>query len=234
LRGFRIELGEIETLLAAQPEVQSAAVLVREDTPGDQRLVAYCLPRDGTLGEQGEWSRALRERLKATLPAFMVPATIVWLERWPMNANGKLDRKALPAPDASDAPAASTPYRKPETAVEEIVAGVWGEVLGLAQVGTEHDFFDVGGHSLLAMQAASRISRLFGRRVTLRSFFQHSTIRSFAAALVAEETTPGRTDAVARALIKLRDMTPEERERRRAAAAASASQKNPGTRDGHE
>jgi hypothetical protein len=225
LRGFRIELGEIESILAAQPEVQSAVVLVREDVPGDQRLVAYCVGEDEASARPPmaqALSGTMRERLRETLPAYMLPSAFVWLDAWPLTPNGKLDRKALPAPDATGAVSAA-PFQAPENPVEEIIAGTWRDVLHIPTVSVNADFFDLGGHSLLAMQVVSAISRLFTREMTLRSFFEHSTIRGCATILVAEEETPGRTLAVARALVRLRDMSPEERERRRAATESKRS-----------
>ena len=232
LRGFRIELGEIESVIAARPTVQSAVVIVREDTPGDQRLIAYCVGvRSLSPAAATEASGELREHVKRTLPSYMIPSAFVWLDAWPLTPNGKLDRKALPAPDSAES-GIGTPFRSPETALEEIISSVWKEVLRTPKVGTDDDFFDLGGHSLLAMQAVSRLSRLFDRSVMLRIFFQHPTIRSFATSFAADEKTPGRTEAVARALVRLRDMTPEERERRRSAAQARGQ--TPATRDGNE
>jgi len=225
LRGFRIELGEIESTLSAQPEVQSSVVLVREDVPGDQRLVAYCVGEDEDSARPAvaqTLSATMRERLRAVLPAYMLPSAFVWLDAWPLTPNGKLDRKALPAPDTSGSANAST-FKAPETPVEEIIAGVWRDVLRVATISVDADFFELGGHSLLAMQVVSAVSRLFGREVSLRSFFEHSTIRGMSSTLVAGEETPGRTLALARALVRLRDMSPEERERRRAAATQSGS-----------
>ena len=228
LRGFRIELGEIEMVLTSQPGVRSAVALVREDVPGDQRLVAYCVAEDGA--GPSEWG-VLRDRLKASLPSYMVPSAIVWLESWPLTPNGKLDRSALPAPvaDGSKDPAS---FRTPENPVEEVIGSIFREVLGLTRVSTVDDFFDIGGHSLLAMQVVARSSRLFGRRIMLRDFFQHPTVIGFAEALASGEPTPGRTNAVARAIVRMRDMTPEEMERRRIAAASLRQATE--SRDGHE
>jgi amino acid adenylation domain-containing protein len=177
LRGFRIELGEIETALVQQPGIQSAVALVREDAPGDQRLVAYCIPMPGA-DRGGHTPVALRRALKATLPEFMVPTAFVWLAEWPMNANGKLDRKALPAPATGDAPAAERVA--PRTPTEAAVAELWSEVLQ-REVGVDDDFFELGGHSLLALRVLARVGERFGVRVPLRVIFEASTVAAFAA-----------------------------------------------------
>lgn len=218
LRGHRIELGEIEAVLAAQAGVGAAAVIVREDVAGDRRLVAYVVPVSG--GAPLETDR-LHNALREALPAYMVPGTMLLLEQLPLNANGKLDRKALPAPSAATQVGnrAGTPI---EGAVESVIAGVWSEVLGMACTDAEQDFFDAGGHSLLAMRVVSRLSRLFGIQLLLRTFFQHASIREFARILVAAEAKPGRTEVVATAIIRLRDMTPEQREQLRLAGMAAA------------
>ena len=175
LRGFRVELGEIEAALAAQPEVASAAVLVREDTPGDQRLAAYCIAELSSSGTD-ELSGMLRGRLKSLLPEYMVPSTITWLDAWPLNANGKLDRKALPAPDV----VAPRDRVEPRNDLERIVAQTWAEVLG-RPVGVLDDFFEIGGHSLLALRVLSRIAERTGVRVPLRAIFDAPTVAQLAA-----------------------------------------------------
>jgi len=177
LRGFRVELGEVESALVQQPGVQSAVAIVREDTPGDQRLVAYCIPVIGA-DRSGHTPAALRTALKATLPEFMVPTAFVWLAEWPLNANGKLDRKALPAPASADAPVAATRVA-PRTPTEEIVAALWGEVLQ-RELGAEDDFFELGGHSLLALRVLARVGERLGVRVPLRVIFESSTVAAFA------------------------------------------------------
>jgi len=193
LRGFRVELGEVEAALAQQSGVKSAVALVREDTPGDQRLVAYCIPEVGA-DRSGHTPAALRTTLKATLPEFMVPTAFVWLAEWPMNANGKLDRKALPIPDAGST--ASTERVAPRTATEQAIAEVWGEVLH-REIGRTDDFFELGGHSLLALRVLTRVGQQFGVRVPLRAIFEASTLESFAAHVDALAGRAGSSTAEA-------------------------------------
>ncbi|MGH7592964.1 MAG: non-ribosomal peptide synthetase [Gemmatimonadales bacterium] len=215
LRGHRIELGEIESLLAGDPGVAAAAVIVREDVPGDRRLVAYVAP---ATGARTPHPQVLLERLRTQLPSYMVPGTVLVLDRLPLSANGKLDRAALPAPDAASlVTRAAVPLQGP---VEEVVAGVWGDVLAVPVAVADSNFFELGGHSLLAMRVVSRLSRLFGTVLLLRSFFERPTVRAFAEYLVATEIEPGRTETVARALLRLRDLTPVERDRLRTNAGA--------------
>ncbi|HEV2736801.1 MAG TPA: amino acid adenylation domain-containing protein, partial [Longimicrobiaceae bacterium] len=145
VRGFRIEPGEIEATLTAHADVREARVIVREDEPGEQRLVAYVVGRAG--------ADALREHLRRSLAEYMVPAAVVLLEALPLTPNGKLDLKALPAPDRGGEAA----YVAPRTPVEEVLAGIYAEVLAVERVGAEDDFFAQGGHSLLATRVVSRV-----------------------------------------------------------------------------
>ena len=137
VRGFRIEPGEIEAALTALPQVREAVVMVREDAPGQKRLVAYVVGEAGAEVTAAE----LREELSARLPEHMVPAAFVELERLPLNANGKIDRRALPAPEMA---AAGDEFVAPRTGVEEVLAGVWADVLGVERVGVEDGFFELG------------------------------------------------------------------------------------------
>jgi len=184
IRGFRIELGEIETVLAAQPGVAQAAVVVREDRPGDGTLVAYAVP---VLGAELD-AAALRAATAAALPGYMVPAAIMVLAEMPLNANGKLDRRALPAPDFTTV----TPGRKtPATPGEQAVCEVFAQVLGLDQVGVEDSFFDLGGHSLLATRLVARIRTVLGAELPIRAVFEHPTVAAVAALLDgADEARP--------------------------------------------
>jgi hypothetical protein len=175
LRGFRIELGEIEAALAATPSVREAVVMVRQDTPGQQRLVAYAIPRENRFDPQ-----EMRDALCRTLPEYMVPSTFVELGAWPLTRNGKIDRAALPAPVAVDEDAAFEPLT---TETERVVGGIWREVLGLARMGRHSDFFEAGGHSLAAMQVTTRVRDAFGVNLSLASLFQDPTLARCAAAI---------------------------------------------------
>ncbi|BCJ37378.1 hypothetical protein Athai_48810 [Actinocatenispora thailandica] len=181
LRGLRIELGEIAAALRDQPGVLDAAMVVREDRPGDQRLVGY-LVGDADPAQ-------LRTALGAELPDYMVPATLVPIPALPVTANGKLDRAALPAPAAPGAGAGSAP---PATDTERAVHDVWAAVLGVETIGVDDDFFDVGGHSLLATQVVARLrSALPDRpRVGVLDVFKHKTIRALAALLDDDTDRP--------------------------------------------
>jgi amino acid adenylation domain-containing protein len=175
IRGFRIELGEIEAVLAAQPGVTQAAVMVRPDGPGDGTLVAYAVPAVGAQLDPG----ALRAAAAAVLPGYMVPAAIVILDRMPLNANGKLDRRALPAPDY----APTSGRTAPATARERALCEVFAQVLGMDQVGVEDSFFDLGGHSLLATRLVSRIRTVLGAELPIRAIFEHPTVATLAEVL---------------------------------------------------
>ncbi|HLL53261.1 MAG TPA: amino acid adenylation domain-containing protein, partial [Myxococcaceae bacterium] len=173
LRGFRIELGEVEAALLRHPAIRQAVVVLRRDA-GDPRLVGYVVPRDGTTVEPAE----LRQHLKALLPEYMVPAAVVWLEALPLTASGKVDRHALPTPERTGALARE--YVAPRTPVEEVLAGLWSEVLGVEKVGVEEGFFEAGGHSLLATKVVSRVKQAFGVEVPVRALFEAPTVAELA------------------------------------------------------
>ena len=180
IRGHRIELGEIESRLVEDPEVAAAVVACREDRPGDKRLVAYLVPRaPGRLALE-----RVRQRLRATLPAAMVPAHWCVLDRLPLNPNGKIDRTALPAP-APDAPEGRDGHVPPASEVERSVAGLWSELLRVADPGIEDDFLDAGGDSLLALRLLARVRQRFGVELSIVAFFREPTIAAVAARVEA-------------------------------------------------
>ncbi|WP_069170192.1 non-ribosomal peptide synthetase [Streptomyces griseus] len=173
LRGFRIELGEIEAALTALPGVAAACAVVREDRPGDRRLVAYTVPADGAAGPDDEEVRA---HLAATLPDHMIPAAHVRIDALPVTPNGKTDRRALPAPG----PAGPAGGRAPAGPRERAVCDAFAETLGVPEVGVTDDFFALGGHSLLAVTLVQRIEERCGRRLSLRALFAAPTVEGVA------------------------------------------------------
>jgi acyl carrier protein len=179
IRGFRVELGEIEAALSQQPEVREAVVVVRDEAGGDRRLVAYVVGS----AEASDLGGELRGRLRRLLPEYMVPSAFVLLDRLPLNQNGKVDKKALPAPGA---PGGSGRDRVPPRGpVEEAVAAVWKDVLGLESVSVHDNFFDLGGHSMLAARLLGRLHDAFAVDVPLRSLFQQPTVAGLAEVIQA-------------------------------------------------
>jgi amino acid adenylation domain-containing protein len=178
LRGFRIELGEVEAIIDRQPEIAASVAVVREDVPGKRQLVAYVVPEPGATLD----GDSLRAALARELPPYMIPSTIAQIDALPTTANLKVDRTALPPID--DSQRARRTYQPPRTPVEEIVAVVWQEVLAVDRVGLDDDFFDLGGNSLLATLAVARLRGQLGIPISLRTVFELSTTRLFAADLV--------------------------------------------------
>ncbi|MGW3217697.1 amino acid adenylation domain-containing protein, partial [Streptomyces parvus] len=193
IRGYRIELGEIESVLLAHPEVRGAAVVVREDRPGDRRIAAYVVAGPGT--DPAAAVAELRRHVAASLPAYMVPATVTLLGALPQTPNGKLDRRALPAPEYGPAAVPTAP-RSPR---EEILCCLFAEVLDVPAVGIDDGFFDLGGHSLLATRLAGRVRAVLGVELPVRQLFDTPTVAGLSVALErAERARPAVVAAVPR------------------------------------
>ncbi|MGM7649073.1 amino acid adenylation domain-containing protein, partial [Nocardia sp. JW2] len=185
IRGFRIELGEIEAALLALPEIAQAAVIAKSDPRTGDRLVAYLVGADVDVAQ-------VKSTLAASLPSYMVPAAFVVLDALPLNVNGKLDRKALPEPEFE-----AQAFRAPSTPIEEIVAGVFADVLGVERVGADDDFFALGGNSLLATQVAARLGAALDSRVPVRLLFEASTVAGLAVKVEQGAGAGGRRALVA-------------------------------------
>ncbi len=174
IRGFRIELGEIEAELSKQSSVKDVVVIARGEKAGEKMVVAYLIPQDGETPVPDDLRTALKERL----PEYMVPAAFVVLDAFPLTPNGKVNRKALPAPDAADL--SGSEFVAARTPEEELLASIWADVLSLEEVSVESSFFDLGGHSLLATQVISRIQDAFDVELHLRDLFETPTIARIA------------------------------------------------------
>ena len=188
IRGYRVEPGEIEQVLRAHPGVAHAAVLLRDDV-----LIAYVVPRQAGYAvshADRPTSESLVSSLSAQLPAYMVPSAIVFLDELPLTANGKLDRRRLPAPSGSAA-AAGEEHLEPRSETERQLALIWTEVLKRVRVSVRASFLELGGHSLLAIRVLGRISRAFGVRLPLRTLFDAPTVEQLAQRIDAErKATP--------------------------------------------
>jgi non-ribosomal peptide synthetase component F len=226
LRGFRIELGEIETALAREPGVREATVIVREDRPGEKAIVAYVVAANGSALSSAD----LRGALRGSLPDYMVPSDFVVLPALPLSPNGKVDRKALPAP-MRDHVETGVRFVAPESATEQLLATLWREALGRDRVGVEDNFFDLGGHSLKLGQVHARLQTRFPNPPALLELFQYPTIRVLAARLdgVSADKANGGTKAAADtptstapAATPKRDALTDQRSLRRAAREGKA------------
>ena len=194
LRGFRIEPGEIESVLNEHSDITQATVILRKDRTGDERLVAYYVPKEGKSLD----SFVLRIHLRDKLPDYMIPAAFVELEAIPLTPSGKIDRQALPTPDDSR-PQLETKYVAPSTPIEKQLANIWADVLGIENIGIHDNFFALGGHSLMAVRLFTRIESTFARRIPLAMLFQHGTVHHLAGLLA--ESRP-ETDPVSLVKIK--------------------------------
>lgn len=188
IRGFRIELEEIETIMGQHPSVQQAVVSAREDYPGDQRLVCYIVPKPGGMADQlavGE----LRAHLKKTLPDYMLPSVFVFLDQLPLTPNGKINRGGLPVPQASPRAEVIAPRNQ----AERVLLEIWQRVLNTSPIGVTDNFFEVGGHSLLAVRLVSEIKKVTGKEIPLTALFQDATIEHLAGLIRTPESIRHRT-----------------------------------------
>jgi len=180
LRGFRIELGEIEAVLVKHPSVQSAVVIVREDTPGDKRLVAYVVPSGTSIP-----SVTLKALVRQLLPEYMVPSAFVEVSALPLSPNGKINRRLLPAPDWSTADGSDVV--QPRDELESMLVRIWQSVLGIPHIGIRDNFFDVGGHSLMAARVLAEVEKITGRDLPLSALFRGATVESLARLIRVEQ-----------------------------------------------
>jgi amino acid adenylation domain-containing protein/non-ribosomal peptide synthase protein (TIGR01720 family) len=202
IRGYRIELGEIEAVLNEYPSVETCVVVARDDVNGDKRLVAYVVAREGEEPTLLELRNFLRERLLE----HMVPLAFVLLDEMPLTPNGKINRRALPAPDDLR-PEIEQRYVAPRNAIEEALVDVWQEVLGINPIGVSDDFFDLGGHSLTATRLLSKVRGIFRTELPLSVVFEATTVEELAVALVEHEAKPGQTAKIAQVLQRIKSIS---------------------------
>ncbi|HYH46035.1 MAG TPA: phosphopantetheine-binding protein, partial [Thermoanaerobaculia bacterium] len=192
-----------------------AVVLAPEERPGEHRLVAYAVPA-GEAADPAGLTVGVAADLARSLPEFMVPGDIVWLESLPLTPNGKVDRRALAGIAPGRRQGASTVA--PRTPIEEVIAGIWQELLGLDAVGVHDSFFHLGGHSLLATQLVSRVRSTFQVELPLRRLFEEPTVEALAAAVVAGEAKPGQSEKIARVLMRIKGLPEDARRAARTSA----------------
>jgi amino acid adenylation domain-containing protein len=205
IRGYRIELGEIETVVGEHEGVRECVAMVREDVAGDKRLVCY------VVGEESlsPTARELRSHLLDKLPEYMLPSVFVLMEKFPLTPNGKVDRKALPAPEQSRRDLEEA-FVEPRTSLERVLAGIWSQVLGVERVGVDDNFFELGGHSLLVTQLLSRVHEAFQIKLPMRYMFEAPTVAGLAARMIQEEEQPGDLEKIAELLEQLDSLSEEE------------------------
>jgi amino acid adenylation domain-containing protein len=206
IRGYRIELGEIQSALSGEAGVRECVVVAREEAGGEKRLVGYVVS-----SEVGVSGAGLRASLRSRLPEYLVPSSIVVLPRLPLTSNGKVDRKALPAPEEAEALSVVVVARNP---VESVLVEIWEELLGRAGIGVTQSFFELGGHSLLATQVISRVRETFQVEVPLRALFDANTIEAFAEQLLLDPETRPQIESMAEVLLSLSELSEEELEER--------------------
>ncbi len=204
IRGFRIELGEIEAQLNQHPAVRAAAVLAREDTPGDKRLVAYVVARNESVS-----AAELRTHLQLKLPHYMLPAAFVMLKTLPLTPTGKVDRKALPPPESCGCDPVQA-YVAPRNPIEEVIAGIFQKVLKLDRVGIQENFFHLGGHSLIATQVISRVRHVFDVDLSFRSVFESPTVEGMTSSLLRFSTNRAGLEKRAEMFLKVANLSESE------------------------
>jgi len=205
IRGYRIELGEIEAMLCQHRAIQSSVVVVREDAPGNKRLVGYVVARSEGSFDVAE----VRKYLKQKLPEYMIPSALVLLDELPLTSSGKIDRRALPAPDQSR-PELQDVYQAPRTPIEDTLARIWAERLKVDKVGIHDNFFELGGHSLLATQIVSRIRSAFSFELPLRHLFESPTVAEMATIITQNQAKRANDAELAQMLREIEAMTEEE------------------------
>jgi acyl carrier protein len=212
-------LGEIESVLRQRDEVAEAVVIVREDKPGDRRLVGYIAANAGKELNPAE----IKAYLKTLLPEYMVPTAIVILTEMPMSPNGKIDRRNLPEPEQIR-PAIDTEYQGTSSALEQVLAIIWADILGIDRVGAQDNFFELGGHSLLATQLVSRIRKVFQMDIPLRRIFEAPTVRELAIWMEKGEN-PVRVKKTAELMLNLAHLSDEEAEKMLAEKSSNNKEK---------
>jgi amino acid adenylation domain-containing protein len=217
LRGYRIELGEVESALALHPAIRGCVVMAREDAPSMTRLVAYLM----VSREHPPSVNELRDHLMERLPAYMIPTAYVIMNEFPLTPSGKVDHRALPAPVPAR-PEIEEAYIAPQTPIEETLAAIWAEVLGIERIGIRDNFFDLGGHSLLATQVVSRVRKAFKVELSLANFFEAITVEELSRMVISKESVLGQSERIAELLKEINSMSPdslrqavEERRRKR-------------------
>ncbi|MBW4611020.1 MAG: amino acid adenylation domain-containing protein [Hassallia sp. WJT32-NPBG1] len=205
IRGFRIELGEIEAVLAQHPAVRTNVVMLREDVPGNKRLVTYVVLNQ----EQAPTHSELRSFLKERLPDYMLPSAFVFLEALPLTLNGKINRHQLPVPDNTRQEWAR-PFVAPRNSVEEMLAQIWAEILQIEQVSIDDNFFELGGHSLLATQLIYRVQKAFQVELSLRSLFEAPTIAGLAIQIIDKQVDQLDSDNLLGMLAELEQLSNDE------------------------
>jgi len=205
IRGYSVSGLEVKTAMESIPGIRETFLIARDDRPGDTRLVAYVVRESGA----GITISSLRRSLAERLPDYMIPSVFVFMDELPLTPNGKIDRKALPVPDTERLYPEDT-FVAPRTPIEEILAGIWGDVLGLKKVGIHDNFFELGGHSLLATQVMSRLRKVFAVEIPLRTLFESPTVEKLALSLLQRDGDRQKVEQRAALLLSVADLSEDE------------------------